>query len=253
MKKHQIALEMYTVRTLAMPDMIGTLKQVREIGYTAVEFAGYGGVPVKELRTVLDDLGIKVTGSHVPLADFENRPDGVIEDLHTLGAENAIVPWIAPDKREAFFSDLNLLSDTFNAWGRKFKDAGLRFGYHHHDFEFEPVPGGDGTRLDAMMANTDPELVFLQLDAFWAAFAGRDPIELLKKFSGRISTLHAKELLAPGSKADLPVGAGILPWKEIIPAAEAAGASWAIVEMDVAPDPIADITASLNYLESILD
>jgi sugar phosphate isomerase/epimerase len=183
--KNQIGLELYTVRSLATTDMIGTLRKVAAIGYPTVEFAGYGGVPPTELRGVLDELGLKAIASHVPLDHFANRFDEVIVELQTLGIKDAIVPWVAPDKRAELFADNSALAKTFNAWGARCRDAGLRFGYHNHDFEFASAPNGNGTLLDALLGATDPTLVHLELDAYWAAYAGFDPIAILQRYAGR--------------------------------------------------------------------
>src|SRR6266508_5308977 len=117
--RSQIGLELYTVRSLAMTDMIGTLRKVAEIGYPTVEFAGYGGVPAAELRAALDELGLKAVASHVPLDHFANRFDEVVVELQTLGIKDAIVPWVAPDKRAEFFADNAALAKTINDWGAR--------------------------------------------------------------------------------------------------------------------------------------
>lgn len=250
--KGQIGLELYTVRSLATTDMIGTLRKVAEIGYPAVEFAGYGGVPAPELRDALDELGVKAVASHVPLDHFVNRMDEVIVELQTLGIKDAIVPWVAPERRAEFFADNSALAKTFNEWGARCRDAGLRFGYHNHDFEFAPAADGKGTLLDALLGATDPTLVHLELDAYWAAYVDVDPIAVLRRYAGRVPILHVKDM-APGSeRAIAAVGEGVLPWREILAAAEDAGTEWFIVEQDNPKDPLADIATSLRNLEAVI-
>jgi sugar phosphate isomerase/epimerase len=251
MKADQIGLQMYTVRERAGADMIGTLKELAEIGYTAVEFAGYGGVPVGDLKATLDELGIRAFAAHVGLDQFRTRFDGVVDDLKTLGAEFAIVPFVAPADRADLFGDLDALASTFNDWGARCRDAGLRFAYHNHDFEFAPAASGSGTLLDGLMGATDPSLVGLELDAFWAAYAGFDPLAVIAQYSGRIPLLHAKDMAAGEQKADAPVGEGILPWREIIAAADAAGTEWYIVEQDHPRDAMVDVATSLRALEAL--
>src|SRR5262249_31748493 len=148
---------------------------------------------------------------HVPLDHFATRFDEVVGDLNTLGCSDAVVPWIHPDRRAELFGDVGALAQTFDDWGRRCRDAGLRFGYHNHDFEFTAAPSGTGTALDALMAATDPALVTLELDAYWAAAAGHDPVELLRRYAGRIPLLHVKDRAAGADPADAPVGEGVLP------------------------------------------
>lgn len=249
----QIGLELYSVRSLANDDMIGTLRKVAEIGYPTVEFAGYGGVPVPELRAALDDLGLKAVASHVPLDHFRTRFDEVLVELQTLGIKDALVPWVAPADRETFFADIPKLAETFNDWGARCRDAGLRFGYHNHDFEFSPAANGDGTILDAILAATDPSLVHLELDAYWAAYAGVDPAAFLQRYSGRVPILHVKDLASGPDRAITAVGEGILPWNEILPAAEDAGTEWYIVEYDNPKDPLADVATSYRNLAATIE
>jgi sugar phosphate isomerase/epimerase len=251
--KGQIGLELYTVRSLATTDMIGTLRKVAEVGYPTVEFAGYGGVPASELRAVLDDLGLKAVASHVPLDHFANRFDEVVVELQTLGIKDAIVPWVAPERRAEFFADNAALARTFNDWGARCRNAGLRFGYHNHDFEFAPAPNGKGTLLDALLDATDPSLVHLELDAYWAAYAEVDPISILQRYTGRVPILHVKDMAAGSDRAIAAVGEGVLPWGEILAAAEDAGTEWFIVEQDNPKDPLVDIATSLRNLEAVIE
>jgi len=67
-REDQIALQLYTVREHTAGDMPGTLRRLAEMGYPAVEFAGYGGLSPEDLRTLLDDLGMRAAGAHVPRA-----------------------------------------------------------------------------------------------------------------------------------------------------------------------------------------
>jgi sugar phosphate isomerase/epimerase len=99
-----------------------------------------------------------------------------------------------------------------------------------------------------IVTQTDPANVALELDAYWAAHGRQDPIALLRRLAGRVPLVHLKDLGPAPEFADRPVGAGTLPWDRIIPAAEAAGAQWFIVEQDHPADPIADAAASLAAL-----
>ena len=97
MREDQLSLQLYTVREQTTRDMPGTLRRLAEIGYTAVELAGFGGLTPRELRRTLDDLGLRASGAHVPLDAWETDPGSVIADMHATGSSHAIVPiahWI---------------------------------------------------------------------------------------------------------------------------------------------------------------
>src|SRR5438067_5509944 len=81
----RIALQLYTVRDYTAHDMVGTLGRIAEQGYKAVEFAGFGGVPVADLRAALDDLNIRAVSAHVGLDDLQAHPGHVLTDLQVLG------------------------------------------------------------------------------------------------------------------------------------------------------------------------
>ena len=245
MKKEQIALQLYTVRQHTAQDMLGTLRQVAEMGYPAVEFAGYGGVALPELRAALDEYGLTAFGAHVQFTAFDTDPDKVFADLHTLGCEFAVIPALPKEYRESA-DQARRLAETFNRWGELCRAEGLRFAYHNHSFEFEPL--GDTTLFD-ILVGTDPDLVGLELDVFWAHVAGVDPVALIERHGGRMPLLHLKDLEAGTERTDAPVGAGTLPWDRIIPAGDAAGARWYVVEQDHPKDPLADVRRSYQNLE----
>ena len=245
MRADQIALELYTVRELAKEDFLGTLRRVADVGYGAVEFAGYHGVPVGKLRAALDEYGLRAMAAHVAIAEFENRPEEAIAELRTLGCDYAIIPWLVPERREP--AAIVGLADSFNRWGAMCRDAGLRFGYHNHEFEFEPYDGG--TVLDALLAATDPDLVVLELDVGWSEYAKVDSIALLRRLGDRVPLLHVKDMLAGDEPRDTAVGEGTIAWEPVLAAATAA--EWYVVEQDNPGDAMDDIRTSLRNLERL--
>src|SRR5829696_9843070 len=123
MRRDQIALQLYTVREHTARDMPATLRRLAEIGYTAVEFAGYGGLSAQAIRTILDDLGLRASGAHVPLDSWETKPEGVISDMNALGCAHAIIPIIPPERRGE--GSVPRLADSFNRWGGLCRSEGI--------------------------------------------------------------------------------------------------------------------------------
>ncbi len=249
--QESIALQLYTLRDLTAQDFLGTLHRVADMGYRAVEFAGYGGVPIPDLRAALDEYGLRAMGAHVPLAHFESRLSAALSELTLLGCQYAVVPWLPPERRVP--DQAPDLASSFNRFAAAAQAEGLAFAYHNHDFEFAAVPGDAAghTFFDVLVAQTDPALVGFELDLYWAAFAGVDPLALLHRLSRRAPLLHMKDMGPAPGRADLPVGNGTLPWSELLPAGAAAGARWYIVEQDHPTDLLADVERSLRYLESM--
>jgi sugar phosphate isomerase/epimerase len=99
MRRDQISLQLYTVREETARDMPGTLRKISEIGYPAVEFAGYGGLTLQDLTAILDDLDLRASGAHVPLDSWETDPETVLADMQTLACAHAILPIVPPERR----------------------------------------------------------------------------------------------------------------------------------------------------------
>ena len=245
-----IALQLYSVRDLAAADLIDTLRSVAELGYPGVEFAGYHGVPVGDIRAALDQYGLTATGAHVPYARFDNEFDLVIEDLNTLGCTHAQVPWLPVEQRPTTIESATALAVTLNAWGGRAREAGVRLGYHNHDFEF--ASAGEGTVFDLLVELTDPNLVDFELDLGWVQFAGFDPVAVMKQINGRMPLVHVKDIAAGATFEAMPVGEGVLDWATLLAAARACGAEWFIVEQDNSADPIAEVGRSYLNLSQLL-
>ncbi len=246
MKREQIALQLYTVREHTARDMPGTLRRLAEMGYGAVEFAGYGGMPVEELRAVLDGLGMRAAGAHVPFDAWTSDEEKVLADLRTLGCSHAVVPIMAPEHR-ADRGSVERFAGELNRLGEACEREGIRFSYHNHDFEFAPV--GDVTVWEVLTRETDPRLVGLELDLYWVRFAGEDPEHLLRSFAERVHLVHLKDMARDAERSDAPVGAGTMPWDLLLEAADAAGTRWYIVEQDHPRDALQDVRQSLENLE----
>ena len=261
--ENPIAVQLYTVREAAGQDFAGTLRRLAEGGARAVEFAGYGGMPIGELRALLDELDLRVAGAHVPLTAWEESADAALADLVVAGGEYAVVPWLPPERRGSA-AETRELAANLNRWAALAKAAGLGFAYHHHDFEFFPLPAGDGETppsggggnggesiFSILVNETDPTLVGIEVDVYWAARAGRDPAQLLGELQGRVPLLHLKDLGPAPDRADLPAGEGTLSWDELLPAAAAAGTRWWIIEQDNPTNPVADALRAIRNVEGM--
>ena len=178
-------LQLYSVRSEIEKDFTGTLKKVAEIGYTGVEFYGgvYGGLKVGELKKLMTDLNLEPLSSHLVCAQVPAELDYAVE----LGLKFIIDPMAGMKTDEDALAFTKKLNET----GKLCKDAGITFGYHNHRHEF--MPGKDGTLMDTLILNTDPDLVCFQLDVGWATCAACDVPAFLNKYAGRFKMIHVKE------------------------------------------------------------
>lgn len=249
MQLEQVAVQLYTVRERAAADFVATLGEVAGIGYRAVELAGTHGLAATEVRAVMDRLGLRAMGAHLPFERFAADAAATVAEAVALGCEVAVVPSVPAARRGGDAAAVRELAATLNGFGERCRVAGLAFAYHNHDFELAPLADDAGrTMLDVLIAETDPALVGFEVDVFWVAAAGHDPVALLERLTGRVPVVHLKDRAAGPEQADAPVGAGTFAWGPILAAAEAAGAGWYVVEQDHPQDAMADVATSLRNL-----
>jgi len=246
MRRDQISLQLYTVREETARDMPGTLRRISAVGYPAVEFAGFGGENAEDLSNILDDLGLRASGAHVPFDSWETDPEAVITDMHTLGCAHAILP-IAPPDQHRDETAVASLAGNLNRWGDLCRQEGVTFSYHNHDFEFAPLDGS--TMWEVLVRETDPELVYFELDLYWVRYGGADPETLLRDVADRVSLVHVKDMASDDQRSDLPVGEGIMPWTSLLEAADAAEVEWYVAEQDNPRDALEDVRTSLQHLQ----
>ena len=222
-----IALQLYSIKDETEKNFIQALKKVAKIGYSGVEFAGYGGLSSSELKALLQELGLKVCGSHVTLEELTKNIDSEIEYNLEIGNPYIICSWAAYNCKE----DYEKTAETFNALAKRCKARGILFGYHNHGHEFEKFDGEYG--LDIIYKETDAQLVKAEVDTYWVQHSGLDPAEYIKKHAGRCDLIHIKDMeIIDGEKRSTEVGNGIMDIKTIIKAAEEQGAKWLVVEQE---------------------
>lgn len=242
----RIGLQLYTVRDLMQNDSAGTLAAVAHAGYSEVEFAGLYGHTAHEMRSWLDKNSLASPAGHISIEEIRTVWPQIVADAHTLGWQWIICPWINESDRTR--DGYRRIADEFNRAGSAAQRAGLRFGYHNHEFDFRPMRDG-AIPYDLLLAELDPELVDLELDLYWIVKGGGDPLQYLERLPRRVPLLHVKDMTASGDMVD--VGQGAIDFKTIFAASIAAGAKHFLVEHDEPKDPIADITASFQYLKAL--
>ncbi len=243
MNTMSIALQLYTVRDKTVGDFTGTVREVAALGYQGVEFAGYGSLTAQEMKALLTETGLRAVSTHVALHALEQDLAKEITYCQNIGCSFLVLPWLAPELRTV--ESFRQLAPRLNVFGRQCQEAGIMFGYHNHDFEFVQH---DGTTFMAMLlANTDSALVKLELDVYWAAYAGVDPSTFLQQHAGRIPLVHLKDMTPERAFAE--VGDGTLDIAHIIDVAQASGTQEFIVENDAPALP--SLESAKRSLENI--
>ncbi|GGH84392.1 sugar phosphate isomerase/epimerase [Pullulanibacillus pueri] len=242
-----VGLQMFTLREETEKDFVKTLEKVAQLGYQGVEFAGYGDLSAKELKNILDQLGLKAASSHVPIDQLESNLSEVIAYQQTIGSKHVVCPFLFPDRRTE--ADYKQLVKSLNQIGETCKKEGLTFSYHNHDFELETLSDGRSA-LQTLLEDTNPEWVKAEFDIYWLTRAGENPLEWIKRYPNRTPLVHLKDMTTDDERFFAELGTGGVDLKSVTDYGEAAGVEWWIVEQDQSRrSPLESIEISINYLK----
>lgn len=264
-------------------DFDGTLASIAAAGVRSVELASLHRRSAAEFRAALDKAGLACRSAHVAASssapgasglNFDDL-DKLADQLNLLGAHNAVLPlfqfpkdaiWgapisfmslIKPDGPPITADRYERMADFLNEKGAVLKKHGIRIGYHNHNLELAPL--GDKTGLQILLERTDPSIVDFELDAGWLAAAGQDPAAWLKRYRGRFTQMHVKDIAASTKvnyhmqQKPTEVGSGMMNWPAILKAAQGAGVRNFFVEQE-APftgPRIDSLIKSLSYLRTL--
>lgn len=257
--KNGIGLQVWTVRNEMEADLPKTLKAIADAGYKQVELGKVmdSGETIKMAR----DLGMEVRSSFFNWESIaspnDNAPsvDEIIEEAKKQELEYLVFGYIGKSARDTA-DKLRKITDTANMAAEKVAAAGMKMSYHNHSFEFEPIDG-EKTGFDIFMERFEDKINF-ELDVFWAAIGGWDPVETLKRLGKRVGQVHLKDLKGGNGtiydEGKVPhdafqeVGDGVLDMEAIMEVALENGVEQFHVEQDQSPDPIASIQQSQKYV-----
>ena len=255
MKLTQVAAQLYTVRKFCgdAAAFAATAKKIRAIGYTAVQISGVAPLPEAGLVAICRGEGLTICATHEPGKKILDEPDAVIARLHALGCRNTAYGTPAGLVDLGDPVQVEALARRLDAAGARFRAAGLTLGYHNHAFEF--VKFRDTTVLDYLFASTDPRNLVSELDTFWVHYGGYNVVDWCRKLRGRLPFMHLKDygVNVKNEHEFREIGAGSLPFREIVAEAEASGCEWFIVEQDETPgDPFVSLQQSFTYIKDHL-
>lgn len=230
--KPMIGLQLYTVRNETERDFLGTLRKVAEMGYQAVEFSGYYNTPAREIRALLDELQLKAPSAHIGLNFGEpaNMAADMAKQIKTatmLGVTYLVVPW-APLPETPTLDDVKHLAGMLEQAGKQAAQAGLKFGYHNHDFEFKLVE--EKPIIDHLLTAVPADVMVAEFDLGWMHLAGYKVTDYVKKYAGRIPLAHFKDFNQ--GRKDVVIGQGVVDLKSVLPIAEQAGIEYIFAEQE---------------------
>jgi sugar phosphate isomerase/epimerase len=253
-----IGLQLYSLRHLfEKDDVAGTLAMVRRWGFTEVEAAGTYKLPSSDFAAQVKKAGLRIASTGADFNLLAKDVGSVIKEAQVFGAEQVMCAWI-PHEGRFSRADVDKAVPVFTKVGRALRNAGLRFLYHVHGYEFQQGP--DGTLFDALAKQTERGVVDFQMDVFWVVHGGGNPVELFAKYPGRFPSTHLKDM-RKGTQVNEPtgdapddtsvaLGDGIVDIRGVLRASNTAGVKIHFIE-DEHPQSEKQIPRSLEYLASV--
>lgn len=247
----KIGIQLYSVRNEASANLPETLEKLAKMGYEYIEFAGYYGYEAKQIRQLLDGLGLKCISSHLQLSDITQS---AAEYLAVIGASYAAIPYIPQDKL-AGSADYDNTVKSITEKSKILGSAGIKLLYHNHAHEFNIYD--NRYLLDILYEDIPANLLQAQLDVCWIRYADVDPAGYIKKYGGRCPVIHLKDYIGDKKSGNFmfkPLGQGIVDIKSIIETSVGLGCEYFIVEQDSSTEkpPLTSAEESIKYLKNII-
>lgn len=253
----EIGLQLYSLRNQFKTDVPGTLAKIKSWNIKEIEGGGTYGLPMEEYKKLLAKNNLKMVSVGADFQKLADNPQAVIDEAKAFGAKYVMCAWVPHNGDDFTIDDIKKAVTVFSKAGKLMYEAGIKFCYHPHGYEFRPYEGG--TMFDYLVANTDKRYVNFEMDVFWVKHPGQDPVALLQKYPDRFLMLHLKDR-RPGTEGNqgghapdetnVVLGTGDVGIAEVMKAAKKIGVKHYFIE-DESPVSEEQIPKSLQYLKSL--
>jgi sugar phosphate isomerase/epimerase len=227
--KMPLGFQSWIIREKIDKDFRGAIKTIADMGYQSIEMcspAGYETLGFGSLLKIINDAGLIWSSTHYGMDELRQHPDERIEFARESGQEQMVLSSFGLEKN-ATISDWLKAADELNIIGAKSKKSGIQMGYHNHHTEFEKI--GDTLIYDALMSQLDPEAVKMQFQVAVIS-AGFKASDYFKRYPGRFISAHLADW-SDTEKKNVPLGKGIVDWKEFFASLKTGGVQNIFVEM----------------------
>jgi len=244
--KEKFAAQLYTVREELKQDFPGVLRELAAMGYAGVQISGLQGWDAEVIAATLKETGLKTAGMHVGLDQLRNELPELLRQADLFGTKDLVCPFLPQN----FWNEegYRAVKAELNAIAREIAPKGYRLSYHNHAFEFETMVDGQDA-LAFLLEPTAENLILAEIDVYWVTKGGRDPVEYIKPYAGRMPLLHLKDMTNDEERAFAEVGTGLVNFPPILAWGEESGVEWYCVEQDKCKGaPMESLRLSLNNL-----
>jgi sugar phosphate isomerase/epimerase len=248
-------VQLFMLRRQATTDLAGVFREIHDAGFPQVELYPIAyNHPAAELRRMVADAGLGAVAGHFDYVGLEDK----LDYAHDLGLKFMVCPML-PKEQWTTLAGFHQAADLFNRVGEGARSRGMEFVFHNHDYDFRPIEGSNG--FSELMRHTDPALVKLELDIYWLAQAGQDPLAVLKAHADRARLIHMKDRLPnspisydmeKSSEHFTELGKGTINWRAILLQARKQGVHYAFLDQDETALPVPEsMKISRAYLRTL--
>ena len=234
-------IQMYSVRDFTDKDLKGSLRKIAEMGYKYVEFAGFFGHSAEDVKSWLDEFGLKVSGTHTGLAELDNDFEGTVRYHKTIGNRNYIIPGhdLSDQKK------LDEFVEKVNRYAPLLAKEGITLGYHNHSHEFQP--NKDGSMIHEQLVYRTG--IKLEIDTFWYFNStGNCATGILERLKDRIEFIHIKDGFKGGEGK--PLGQGEAPLREVYDYCRDNGILMVVESESLKPDGMTEAKICYDWLKA---
>jgi sugar phosphate isomerase/epimerase len=235
-----LGFQVWTVKDILIKDFPGTLKMIADLGYQSVEMcsppgyesSGFGPLmklKAPEMKKIINDAGLVCSSCHYGMDELRNNLSERIDFALGVGQTQMVLSSFGLPKN-ATMNDWLKAADELNKVGEKTKKAGLQMGYHNHNMEFEKI--NDTLIYDALMNQFNPDYIKMQFQVAVISI-GYKASTYFNKYPGRFISAHLADW-SPVEKKSVPLGKGVVDWKEFFGSVNKGGVKNIFVEMELA-------------------
>lgn len=237
-----IGVQLWSVREDMKKDPAGTLEAIAKMGYREVEPFGFDegalfGLSYSDFNKILVNNGLTMPSTHSKVSfknynavtgDITDDTKKWVDTAAGMGMKYLINPYMdAPDRPR-----IGKLVDVFQAMGKYCNNAGIRFAYHNHDFEYMERGPDNRLLIEWLLHETDPALMAMQMDIYWVSHANNNPVDWFRLYPGRWELCHVKDMADTERRESVEVGDGVIDFKSIFRNSKDAGLQYYVVELE---------------------
>ncbi len=252
MKREQIAAQLYTLRDYCKDEagLRASLREVKAIGYSAVQVSGIGPIPAHAVKSAADDNGLAICATHVGFDALTERLQETIA-THKLWNCRYVGLGSIPERYRGSADGYAAFAEAASEIGKQLLEHRLHFVYHNHRFEFQRYGARNG--MDILREQSHPEAFGFELDTYWVQAGGVNPVDAIHQVKGRMAVVHLKDMaIINDAQCFAEIGEGNMNFPAIIQACRDIGTEWYVVEQDECMrDPFESLEISYRYLSGL--